>query len=127
MPETRVAAPISESVAAKQLRRFSRLPSFPDSSGLKELVAMLWRHADDEAHAERAVDVLLERCHFCPTPADIHDACNETRISVDDAWKPNLDPCPECGGSGWRIIQRGRYTAAERCPCGDGKARRGAA
>lgn len=114
---------ISEAVALRQVRR---LPGFAklDNAVQSELVNALWRSADDEPHAKRATDLLVSRAHFCPTPADIHDACNETRISAaDDAWKPNLDPCPDCGGSGWRIIERGGYSGAQRCPCGDGRAK----
>lgn len=116
---------MSEMIAARQLRRLAGLPGTDERKDIiPEVLAMLWRQADDESHAKRAVDLLLQRSRFFPTPAEIKLACDETRVEPFAAWKPNLEPCPDCGGSGWRTVERGGYSAAKRCECGDGKAKK---
>lgn len=117
---------MNEKYARHCVKRLSGMPFFPsDKAAVQDLINAFWRQADDEEHAARATDLLVGRQRTCPVPADIADACNETRsVAVDDAWKPNLEPCPECQGTRWRQVIKGRYSAAERCPCGDGKAKR---
>lgn len=95
-------------LAKKQFVRFDSLSFPPTIEGKQELFNTLVNLADDEEHAKRIVDELLEeplgndRQQRWPTGYDIRQAAMRTK---GKRMEPDRD-CAECGGMGFRSERR---------------------
>ena len=98
-----------------QISRLGQMRGYPrEPPALRELVLAL-RTASTLEQATGVITALLEQATtetWCPMPGDIQRVCNALRL-------PFLpDPaCGTCDGSGWRIVERGGLSGADRCTC----------
>lgn len=106
-----------EEIAIRQVNRCRDLPGFPESAeGLTELVNAVWRWANSESHAHEIVTHCMDTNRFCPTPADIAAAAQAISAAVPTGeWRPNMNPCPKCLGSGFEVATKGGYSGAKPC------------
>lgn len=102
-------------------RQIARLSAFRDTfpifeEGKRELVdAAIWTGAD-EALLKLVIDDHRETGDRCLLPAELIRALRVRMAELGD--KPVGDPaCSHCEGVGFVVIERGDYTAAERCLC----------
>lgn len=101
-----------------QVKRLAGYPGYDDRK--HELVRVLKKHTASDEHAERVVTKILDTRRpnengftSCPTPAEMIDYAAQVSANPNVADKN----CSMCGGSGWRIIERGRVSGAEKCAC----------
>jgi len=62
-----------------------------------------------------------------PTLAEIAELVSQHNSAIEpvesgyyktpESWKRAKPSCPDCDDSGWRIVERGGYSGAERCAC----------
>lgn len=110
--------------AALTFKRLETLPFVPHEAAYKALFEVFCDLVADEAHAERAVNALLEEPlgangeQRWPTGYDIRQAANRTRLKC---MAPTPD-CRDCGGMGFgserRIVNGVPYDySTGRCHC----------
>lgn len=103
---------------AKQIKRLRAIPRNNDDRPwdvvAPEFARVLQQIADDDKHAERIVDHLIDTVKFCPAPIELRDTGLE--VSRQARLKPTPD-CPKCNGTGHEIIERAGMSGARRCDC----------
>lgn len=129
---------ITEKHLREQIARLKNLPHADDQSwgrgeqgkpgyepGLRdELLRTLWQQADDDAHAKRIIDRVMQEAQFRPTPAELITYAEALRQAEGKAWQqqpttPSRTPlCTLCDSWGW-VVKDGRYVA---CTCENGQA-----
>jgi hypothetical protein len=82
----------------------------------KELGKALKKHAQSEDHASRIIDYLMES-RWRPTPVQIHEAAEQVPVDRPAQLTAPKANCVMCGGSGWKIVERGGLTGATECAC----------
>ena len=106
---------------ANLFAQFGDNPGFPDTKeGLKIRIEVLQRWAKTIRHADVVVARLIETEKFCPTPAQIREACE--MVPVPESQTKANSSCANCGGSGWMHEQRPDKTGrlcdfSGRCVC----------
>jgi hypothetical protein len=104
-----------------QVKRLGGYPGYDDRK--HELVRVLRKHVASDEHVERVITTILDTRRpneggftSCPTPAEM--IAYVAQVSADPTMRKVADKnCPTCGGSGWRITERGRVSGAEKCAC----------
>jgi hypothetical protein len=112
---------ITDAGLKAQVKRLAGYPGYDDRK--HELVRVLRRHAVSDEHIERVVTEILDTRRpnengftSCPTPAEM--IVYAAQVSGNQNLRRDADKnCPTCGGSGWRITERGRVSGAEKCAC----------
>jgi hypothetical protein len=110
---------ISRAEAAKQVKRLSGLPGFPDSDEAAEVLVDVMMTAQSVTAAAVFTTAWLYEEGTAPTPAHVyhhfHPRKDEQLTSNPPASSRN---CPFCNGSGWTIVERAdQTTAARACRC----------
>lgn len=107
--------------ARKVARALMGLDDRPATPEAFDALAKPFRLCIDKAEAERIVDNILRDStnnRTVPKPGDIYATIKGLRAEAA-AWKPT-DPdnaCPDCGGTGWKIVVVNGIEGAERCDC----------
>lgn len=105
---------ITRRFAAKQIGRLRGRMYDPQESQLDDLIDALMAGAESPEHATEAIDKLADdSIGECPTRADINRVLHETRRTE----RRPLAECSQCGGSGWRIMEKRGVSGAEKCDC----------
>lgn len=113
----------SKLFCASQIARLVAKPFFV-AEAAPELARILFEQCANDDHAERIINAAIQRKFGphdkiedrCPGPADLAMLCAEVvpeRVELVTA----RSDCPDCGGTGWKIVERGGVTGATRC-CG---------
>ena len=98
--------------AISQVGRMACLAYFPAAGEAKtELVDTLVACTDDNRHAKRTVDHIVESVTEVPHPAEIRRVAAELRPRRTSAG------CPRCHGLRWVSEDRGGIPFARRCTC----------
>lgn len=111
--------PCAETTARTHLRKLPAVSA--SASVLRNLSETLANHADDAAHAARAVSWLRKYISGEPSPEELARAIQETADRTAETQRPNPD-CGLCGGGGYvsaEPVFRGPniYTQVRRCSC----------
>ena len=113
----------------KQIARLKSLPRGEDrpwgtstEPGLRdELLRVLGSHAQDDAHAQRIVDTIVETADFCPTPAELIRIARATERAQQTEYELTKTRCNDCGDSGFRQVVQvkngARYEFSQPCDC----------
>ena len=95
----------SKEFCKSQVSRLAGLGSFPGGKeSIAELVIAL-QAFDTQEQAEAWVSGYLSTETFCPVPATIRRAAYDTKEHENTAWL-EAKRCPDCGGSGFRLVRR---------------------
>jgi hypothetical protein len=122
---------LTETGIRKQIQRLKGLPRGEDrpwgndsEPGLREeLFRMLWRQSESDEEAAKFVDIAMESCKFCPSPAELVELCERTRIEAmqSQEWKSGFEKpdglCRLCESWGWVKGPDGLF---RRCQCPNG-------
>jgi hypothetical protein len=114
--------PPSREFCKGQIKRLAGLPFGPrEPEAVTVLIDALTQHSESEGHAKGIVDAFLqdESIEQCPTAAQIkHQAFSSAATVV----RPDRN-CAACSGTGYRIVEKGRVSGADRCGCWARRAR----
>lgn len=119
------------------MAQIGRLKAFHGWENLRhELLKILWRESQSDAHAERITDHVLSELRpndegftACPVPAVFHEYCRCISGTDPAGIRPAKTDCQNCFGSGFVITTRWvrplngvglepyEATAAAPCPC----------
>jgi hypothetical protein len=114
--------PPSREFCKGQIKRLAGLPFGPrEPEAVTVLIDALTQHSESEGHARGIVDAFLqdESIEQCPTAAQIkHQAFSSAATVV----RPDRN-CAACSGTGYRIVEKGRVSGADRCGCWARRAR----
>jgi hypothetical protein len=104
-------------ICRQQLGRIpSSLPGAPkEQSAQRSYVDIFARHANNELHAIRVIDHLLENSTFFPKISEIVTACNQISATDQAAVKVRTS-CKYCQGSGYRVVN-GEHGLSAAYPC----------
>lgn len=58
----------------------------------------------------------IKRCKYFPNPAEIREAMY-VALERMPRQKQALESCPDCGGTGWKIVEKNGQRWAASCPC----------
>jgi hypothetical protein len=88
------------------------------------LARVLQAKAASDEHAERIVTSIIEtrmpgeRGYLsCPGPAEMIAYVSATPITAPPSMRPPDKSCACCAGTGFAIIERNGYSAAQPCEC----------
>lgn len=98
----------------KQIRRMAGLDNFPkfEPEAEGELTIVAGKFGRSEAHLRGVIDEVMATWTKCPKPSELRNLLDRDRAELVDV------NCKLCRGSGWRIVERGDVSGAERCRCG---------
>jgi len=120
MTKTEQGKPTDTALKA-QVKRLAAYHGYDDLK--HELLRVLKTKAVSDEHAERIITYILDTRRpnengfiSCPTPAEMIDYVAQVPARLNQFKDPDKN-CAMCGGSGWRITERGPISGAERCPC----------
>jgi len=119
---------MSPEFARAQLARLDVLPVQRDGPSrmirAAELVRVIAKFARDEVHLIAAMDRVLDSETWYPVPAVLREALAATLPAgarIDEGRRSASDftqrGCERCAFTGYVIVQRGGFDAAERCSC----------
>jgi hypothetical protein len=98
----------------RQIRRMAQLDNFPkfDPEAEGELVIIAGKHGRSEAHLRGVIEEIMSVWTTCPKPSELRS------LLLLGSDEPVNLKCKDCGGSGWKIIERNGISGAARCQCG---------
>lgn len=103
----------------KQVKRLRSLPRKEDerpwADVAPEFERVLQTVAENDEHAQRIADFVIDSSRFCPSPIELRELADSVAGK-----RPELRPDPDCqlcGGHGQKIVERDGLTGAARCDC----------
>jgi hypothetical protein len=111
---------ISAQEAAPQIERLSGLDRYPRGHDQTAAVRELRLAAQSAVTVEilrLVVDDWLATQRECPKPVDMKRLVGDRNKQYEASTARRVPDCPECGGVGFKIVERNGYSGAKPCVC----------
>jgi hypothetical protein len=118
---------IPAAIAKKQVMRLGQLMGFPrdNAPALEDMVAAFEKMAESKEESEACVAAFMENADAstrCPLASQVRRWFNEFGSQKQkEESRRRTSTCGRCGGTGFRIIERGGLTGAAECECRRGE------
>lgn len=120
---------VNERILKRQIERLKSLSRGEDrpwgtdrDPGLRDEYLRVLRNAsEDDGHAMRIIDSVMDSMKFAPAPAELLAFAKAAARAQEEPYEMRPTRCLKCGDSGFRqvvrVIKGQSYEAAEPCEC----------